>query len=152
MVSLLEVSFLFASDLPDRLFGVAALYSGRTYLGLIGVALDPDVLVSWDLRCLEFTGASFALLMGYFRGAGIKEALLKSMRATSIVLLPLPVEIYLFDPFEFNEHVATILGNTPLAWLSNEVLLWLILLSIATTTLLLRFWKEGAPPGPIQTN
>ena len=87
--------------------------------------------VSWDWRCLELLCASGALMLFAFRKAGAWRALFRTVAALSAALIPLPVEIYLFNRGDFDLHFAMALYGSPLIWFTNADLLGFSVLFLA---------------------
>jgi len=151
LVAFLEISFLDTSlmiwQLSPLIDPVAALHFLNPYLGMSGAAFQPGISIraneiNWDLRCLEFAVASFALLVVCFRKSGMGKALLKGVRAMGLILIPLPVEVYFFDNQQFGDHVMMMLENTPLSWFTNALLLSTLLVGVLSTTALLGTRRE----------
>lgn len=77
-----------------------------------------------DTEVILFTSAVFVISLVLFRKRGIGLALLRALEITSVTILPLGLEIFFFDRFEFNTHASDIQVLTGTAWFTNaDVLL-----------------------------
>lgn len=77
-----------------------------------------------DTEVILFTSAVFVISLVLFRKRGIGLAILRALEITSVTILPLGLEIFLFDRFEFNTHASDIQVLTGTAWFTNaDVLL-----------------------------
>jgi len=63
------------------------------------------------------------------------SSLRRAAQATSLLALPLPVSIYLFDRREFGLHAADVLANAGVGWLTNEFLLFALSAILVASTL-----------------
>jgi hypothetical protein len=86
-----------------------------------------------DAEVILFTIAVFAIALFLFQKRGIGVALLRAIEITSLTVLPLGLEIFLFDRFEFNIHASDIQALAGTSWLTNADVLYLssVILGIA---------------------
>ena len=86
-----------------------------------------------DTEVVLFTLAVFAISLFLFQRRGIRVAVLRAFEITSLTILPLGLEIFFFDRFEFNVHASDIQVLTGVAWFTNADVLYLssVILGIA---------------------
>jgi hypothetical protein len=78
-----------------------------------------------DTEVILFTLGVFVISLFLFRRSGIGVALLRAVEITSLTILPLGLEIFFFDPFQFNIHASDIQVLAGLAWFTNADVLYL---------------------------
>ena len=77
-----------------------------------------------DAEVILFTFAVFVVSLFLFQRSGLGVALLRAFEITSLTVLPLGLEIFFFDGFEFNVHASDIQVLAGIAWFTNaDVLL-----------------------------
>lgn len=86
-----------------------------------------------DTEVVLFTLAVFAVSLFLFQRRGIRVAVLRAFEITSLTILPLGLEIFFFDRFEFDIHASDIQVLTGVAWFTNADVLYLssVILGIA---------------------
>jgi hypothetical protein len=72
-----------------------------------------------DAEVVLFTFAVFVISLFLFQKSGIRVALLRAFEITSLTILPLGLEIFFFDRFEFNIHASDIQVLAGMAWFTN---------------------------------
>jgi hypothetical protein len=97
------------------------------YLSLIQF---PAVRSALDFYYLGWLGALFALSMAFFK-SGTGRRLVHSLEFAVVALLPLPLEVYLFDRREFSLHVMDAQIGTSLQWFSNADLLAALVVALS---------------------
>ncbi len=128
---------LYTGFLPPEV--IAAL--GQT-VPVVGAFVGFSSLFVIDFRVLELLALSAVLLLAGSLGRGRERAALKSALILGVALVPLPVEVYFYDNSSFGEHFAEFLAGTPLAWVTNEVLLVILVCDIAATSLALALLRR----------
>jgi hypothetical protein len=106
-----------------------------------------------DTEVILFTLAVFVISLFLFQKSGIGVALLRAFEITSLTILPLGLEIFFFDRFQFNTHASDIQVVAGLAWFTNaDVLLFSsAILGIILLVEVVRYAKIGkAVKGPIK--
>jgi hypothetical protein len=78
-----------------------------------------------DAEVILFTIAVFVISLFLFQKSGIRVALLRAFEITSLTILPLGLEIFFFDPFQFNIHASDIQVLAGAAWFTNADVLFL---------------------------
>jgi hypothetical protein len=78
-----------------------------------------------DTEVILFTFAVFIISLFLFQKRGIGVALLRAFEITSLTILPLGLEIFFFDHFEFNIHASDIQVLAGAAWFTNADVLFL---------------------------
>lgn len=96
-------------------------HPGNGFFGgglFFGAASDP-MKYFIDAEVVVFTLAVFLISVLLFRRKGIGIALLRAFEITSLAILPLGLEIFFFDGFEFNVHASDIQVLAGLGWFTN---------------------------------
>jgi hypothetical protein len=78
-----------------------------------------------DAEVVLFTLAVFVISLFLFQKSGIRVALLRAFEITTLTILPLGLEIFFFDPFQFNIHASDIQVLAGIAWFTNADVLFL---------------------------
>jgi hypothetical protein len=95
---------------------------GQTMADLIALGLTVMILISVDKRYAE---------------QGTEIAALRAIQVTCLCLIPLGVEIFLFDRQEFNLHVSHLQQDTGLLlWFTNADLLYSLVFALGITSCL----------------
>jgi len=138
-------------------FGGGGGFNGGGFYGGGGLPLfgSPNSLAMKyfiDAEVILFTLAVFVLSLFLFRKSGIRVALLRAFEITSLTILPLGLEIFFFDRFQFNTHASDIQVVAGLAWFTNADVLFF---SSATLGILLlvevvRYANRKSDRGPDQ--
>jgi hypothetical protein len=104
-----------------------------------------------DTEVVLFTFAVFVVSLFLFQKSGMGVALLRAFEITSLTILPLGLEIFFFDRFEFNIHASDIQVLAGMAWFTNADVLFLCsaILGIALSVEVIRYKKGKATTGPI---
>jgi len=102
-----------------------------------------------DIEVILFTLAVFAISLSLSQKKGIGVALLRAFEITSLTVLPLGLEIFLFDRFEFNVHASDIQALTGTAWFTNADVLYLssAILGIALSVEAMRYVNRKSDNG-----
>lgn len=77
-----------------------------------------------DSEVIAFTLAIFVISLVLFWKKGIGISILRAVEITAATILPLGLEIYFFDPFQFNIHASDIQVKAGLAWFTNADVLY----------------------------
>lgn len=72
-----------------------------------------------DSEVILFTIAIFLISVFLFLKSGVGVALLRGFEITSLAILPLGIEIFFYDRFEFNVHASDIEVLAGVPWLTN---------------------------------
>jgi len=92
-----------------------------------------------DVETLVLLGILAVAIFRMYTARGLKFAFFKALQVVSLVIMPLGLEVYLFDRQAFLVHVATIqAGNSLLAGFTNADLLALSTIVCLTSSLYLR--------------
>ena len=94
-----------------------------------------------DSEVIVFIVATFVISLLLFWRKGFWTALLRSIEITSVSILPLGIEIYLYDRSQFNIHASDIQVKMGLAWFTNADLLYLTS-TIVVATMLIEVFKR----------
>jgi hypothetical protein len=78
-----------------------------------------------DTEVVLFTLAVFVISLFLFQKSGIIVALLRAFEITPLTILPLGLEIFFFDGFQFNIHASDIQVLAGIAWFTNADVLFL---------------------------
>jgi hypothetical protein len=125
------------------------MWSAHVLTGEAGVSLSMLALVvisdatslgmpyPQDYICLGLflTTIAAAFFLGMPRG--MKLAVARATQAGSLVMMPLGIEVYLFDRSEYNLHFSMALQSYGLTWFTNADLLYLSAVVFVGTTALL---------------
>jgi hypothetical protein len=98
---------------------------GGSGLPLFGSPVSLAMKYLIDTEVILFTFAVFVISLFIFQKNGIRVALLRAFEITSLTILPLGLEIFFFDRFEFNIHASDIQVLTGMAWFTNADVLYL---------------------------
>jgi len=91
-------------------------YLGPSYMLVMKLFIDCEVIA--------FTLAIFLISLFHFRRRGLGVSLLRAFEITSSAVLPLGVEIYLYDRGQFNIHASDIQVKLHFAWFTNADVLY----------------------------
>lgn len=94
-----------------------------------------------DCEVIGLVIAIFVISFLLFHSGGIGVSLLRALEITALSILPLGLEIYLYDPVQFNIHASDIQVKVGLAWFTNSDVLY-VSSSILTITLLIELLKH----------
>jgi hypothetical protein len=102
-----------------------------------------------DCEVIVFTLAIFLISLLLFRRGGSGVAILRAVEITSAAILPLGIEIYLYDRFQFNIHASDIQVKLGLAWFTNADVLYVSssILIVALVIEILRHAKKSGMTG-----
>jgi len=78
-----------------------------------------------DTEVIAFTLATFVISLVLFHKKGLSKAVLRAVEITFASILPLGIEIYLYDRSQFNIHASDIQVKWGLAWFTNADVLYL---------------------------
>lgn len=140
LISLLELAFTTTSGVLVHFIPQYSWSFASLLYQVMGVSLF-NLNANLDYRCLELLASILVLLVVYHRKSGIPRAVLKSIQTTSIILVALPIEVYIFLPHFVNTWFTTALIDLNLKWFTNEVLLVLTLYTLFASSVLL--WSLG---------
>jgi hypothetical protein len=137
---LLNVSYLATSHAITGSFIdspiISYLYSGQENLmPFTGVAYEIVSRNFWDFTCLLSLGIVCSSIFWLSR-KNLRTAVIRTIQALCLSLIPLGIEMGVFDSSEINLHVGSALESTPLAWFSNIDLLWASSIVLGLITLL----------------
>jgi hypothetical protein len=93
-----------------------------------------------DYEVITFAIAIFVISFFLFWGRGLGVSMLRAFEIASAAVLPLGIEIYYFDPREFNVHASDIQIRLGLAWFTNSDVLYASLM-ILTAALFVEFLR-----------
>lgn len=136
---ILNLSYLATSHaLPGRLFqNTFVSYfvaGGSNVMPFTGLVYGINSRTFWDLSTLLSLGIIGSSVFWLY-AKNPKIATLRSIQVISLILIPLGLEIYVFDNSEFNMYIAsTISNNATLNWFTNADLLWTSLIVFAIVT------------------
>jgi hypothetical protein len=99
-------------------FGGGGFYGGGGLL-LFGTPNSLAMKYFIDTEVILFTIAVFVISLFLFQKSGIGVALLRAFEITSLTILPLGLEIFFFDRFQFNTHASDIQVVAGMAWFTN---------------------------------
>jgi hypothetical protein len=104
-----------------------------------------------DTEVVLFTFAIFVISLFLFQKSGMGVALLRAFEITSLAILPLGLEIFFFDRFEFNIHASDIQVLAGVAWFTNADVLFLssVILGMTLSVEVMRYKKGKATMGAI---
>lgn len=138
---MLNFLFLITSDAIDNLpypFNLPYTY----FMVKLAAKLGMRMQTFYDLLSLGSLILAFILLYRTHLKKGSRRAILTTSQLLSVSLLPLGVEIYLFDPGEWNLHVTQLQADFNfLAWFSNADLFFLSLSIFLATTFILNLQR-----------
>ena len=77
-----------------------------------------------DSEVIAFTLATFAISLFLFRSWGLLTAVLRAVELTLAAIIPLGIEIYLYDRGQFNIHASDIQVKWGFAWFTNADVLY----------------------------
>ncbi|HYB04219.1 MAG TPA: hypothetical protein VED17_07145, partial [Nitrososphaerales archaeon] len=89
-----------------------------------------------DCEVIAFTLAIFVISLLLFRSRGLRLSIVRAMEITSATILPLGIEIYLFDRGQFNIHASDIQTKVGLAWFTNADVLYVSTIVLVSTILI----------------
>ena len=90
-----------------------------------------------DSEVIAFTLAVFLIsLLLFIKRGKVGIAILRALEITSAAILPLGVEIYFFDPRQFNIHASDIQVLAGFGWFTNADVLYLSSTILAMTLLI----------------
>jgi hypothetical protein len=96
----------------------AGLFGGAGF-PLLGSPTSLAMKYLIDAEVVLFAFAVFVISLFLFQKSGIRVALLRAFEITSLTILPLGLEIFFFDRFEFNIHASDIQVLAGMAWFTN---------------------------------
>lgn len=140
----LEIEFTITSGLFGRFFFAAFQYT----MEIAGIVHETQSVL--DLWMLVLSFVIMALLLLDFHRKGAK-GLFSALSIMSLSLLPLPVEIFMFDRSAWNLYFVSLLRGTSLAWFSNAVLCYCLIITLAASLsvlALLRLSRRNLPKSP----
>ena len=92
---------------------------------LLGAGVVIDRYVFADTEALSMFFISSTVFFALCTGRGLRRAVIKTVCFSSLVLMPLGIEVYLLDRGEFWIHVTNLQINLNIVpWFSNEDLLF----------------------------
>lgn len=98
----------------------------------------PAVRNTLDFYYIVWLGVLFLLSMAFFR-SGVARRLVHSLEFINLILIPLPIEVYLFDRREFTLHVVDAQIGTAWQWFTNADLLATLVIALSALAVLDRF-------------
>jgi hypothetical protein len=103
-----------------------------------------------DYEVVAFTVLIFMLSLVLFMNKGKLVPILRALEITSAAVLPLGIEIYLFDYGEFNIHASVMQVKAGIAWFTNADLLYLSasILALAVVIDLVRYRRTKKSTEP----
>jgi hypothetical protein len=140
---------------PPQLVGGGGFHGGGFFGGGIPFFGSPTTLAMKyliDTEVVLFTIAVFVISLFLFQKRGTGVALLRAFEITSLTILPLGLEIFFFDGFEFNIHASDIQVLAGMAWFTNADVLYLssVILGIALLVEAMRYGKRKSDDGSDQ--
>ena len=107
-----------------------------------------------DTEVILFTLAVFVISLFLFQKSGIGVALLRAFEITSLTILPLGLEIFFFDRFQFNMHASDIQVLAGMAWFTNADVLYLssAILGITLLVEVMRYANRKSDHGRDQSS
>ncbi len=99
--------------------GGSSFFGGGSGFLFFGGADSMAMKYFIDTEVILFTLAIFLISLFLFQRSGIGVSLLRALEITSLATLPLGLEIFFFDRFEFNMHASDIQVRVGLAWFTN---------------------------------
>ena len=115
-------------------------------IGSLSSFLHGDIQSFYDASSLLLVVSVALLAFVGFRRLGFVEALLRAAQILSLSVVPLGIEVFVFDRSEWQLAVTrfqVLYGVLP--WFSNEDLLFVGIAGLAATTLLLRVFGKNGP-------
>jgi hypothetical protein len=100
-------------------FGGGSFFGGGGGFLFFGSPSSMAMKYFIDTEVIFFTLAVFVISLFLFQSSGIRVSLLRAFEITSLTILPLGLEIFLFDRFEFNMHASDIQVLAGMAWFTN---------------------------------
>ncbi len=100
-----------------------------------------------DAEVVAFTLATFSVSLILFWRSGYLVAALHAVEIMFAAILPLGLEIYLYDRGQFNIHASDLQVKVGLAWFTNADILYLSsgVLAITFMIEILRLQRKGVP-------
>jgi hypothetical protein len=86
-----------------------------------------------DYEALAFMIVIFCISFFLFYGKGIRTSFLRAFEITATAVLPLGLEMWIFDRSEFNVQTSVVQISTKSAWFTNADLLYGILIALLIT-------------------
>jgi len=140
----LNVAFTWTSGLIDREIVLIPGWFPKQFVAeyLSSIQFPVNHYAALDEYYLAWLGILFAFSMAFFR-RGLLPRLVHSLELASLILLPLPIEVYLFDRKQFTNKVMNAQTHTSLIWFTNadllgSLLVILVVLAIVDRKLLTR--------------
>lgn len=132
----LNVAFTWTSGVFDRVLQLIPTWFPKQFVAeyLFTIQFPFFRETALDFYYLAWLGLLFALSIAFFR-PGLAARLVRSLELAALVLIPLPVEVYLFDRQEFTIRVMDAQVHTPLVWFTNADMLG----SLAVSLMVLAF-------------
>ncbi len=133
--SLLNAFFIWTAHVPAGEIGVSlrilvftAIYDGIS----VGIPAPAQDYICLGLLLTTIAAAFFLAI-----SAGIKLAIARATQAGSLVMMPLGLEVFLFDRSEYDLHFSLAQQSFGLTWFTNADLLYLSAIVFMGTTALL---------------
>jgi hypothetical protein len=95
-----------------------------------------------DCEVIAFTLATFVISLFLFRSRGLGLSILRALEITSAAILPLGIEIYLYDRGQFNIHASDIQTKIGLAWFTNADVLYVSTAVFVSTILIEAIYRS----------
>ena len=118
------------------------------YLSLVQFPVYREAIL--DYYYLAWLGLLIALSIAFFRSRAAAR-LIHTFELASLVLLPLPIEVYLFDRQEFTIRVMDAQVHTPLLWFTNADMLGALLGTLALLAFAEKRLLKGVDEGNGET-
>jgi hypothetical protein len=118
------------------------------FIDYLSLVQFPTTGRALDLYYLAWLAALFILSTAFFK-SGLVGRLVRSLEFTTVVVMALPVEVFLFDRHEFGLHVMDAQVGTSLLWFSNADLLVVLAVALFALGLVhMLVLRDRVIPGP----